>query len=304
MKTSVCVVVVFNHRYEQNIAKIKKIYEGRFSKILFLSPFYEGDDPDVIPVYESSRQFQGYFIQAYEKLMKTSCQYFLIVADDMIINPTYNEANILTYLGMENKKVGIDCAVPLNKTDGFAWHHARYSSHPFLSKGTEWKTSLPAYEKALNLFEDFWGEKYLEKYGCDFYAPKAGESKDVFLKEKEAFLIRNGGEDIPYPMAHGYSDILCIRRNTVHALFHRMGIFSAMNLWVEIAIPTSIVLTVPRNEVTFFSELPNRFRKVMWDEEEISEFAAACESNYKKLAEIWERPCMYVHPVKLSRWEV
>lgn len=269
-----------------------------------MSPFYDGDDPDVIPVYESSFQFQGFFIQAYKRLMETSCQYFLMVADDMIINPAYNESNILTYLGMENKKAGIDYSLPFNRTGGFAWSHGRYSSRPFFSRASEWRTSLPTYEEALNLFADFWGEKYAEKYGKNFYAAMIGESEEEFQKEKEDFLLRNKGEDIPYPMARGYSDILCIRRDVAQILFHRMGIFSAMNLFAELAIPTSIVLTVPRNEVSFFSGLPDRSRKVMWDKEEISEFAAACKSNYKNLTEIWERSWMYAHPVKLSGWEV
>ena len=59
---SVCIVVVFNHRFEENVEKLKEIYKNRFSKVVFLMPFYTGDDRDIISVYESSYQFHGYFI--------------------------------------------------------------------------------------------------------------------------------------------------------------------------------------------------------------------------------------------------
>ena len=305
MKTSICIVVVFNHRYDRNIDKIRKIYNGRFSKVVFLVPFYDGDDSDVISVYESSYQFHGYFIQAYEKLMATKCRYFLLVADDIIINPEYNEANILSYLGMENKKVGIDCISPLNQERGFEWIHARYSSRPFFHKATEWKESLPSYDEALSLFNGFWNHSYSEKYEDNFYAPMAGESEESFMKAKRDFWERNGGkEDIPYPMAIGYSDILFVREDIMRILFHRMGVFSAMNLFVEIAIPTAIVLSALREEVSLFCELPDRSRMLMWDKETISEFSGKCDNNYKKLMDIWDSSWLYAHPVKLSSWEV
>ena len=52
----VCLVLIFNHKYEQNIEKLKRIYRDRFSMIRFMIPFYNGDDKggEIISVYESS----------------------------------------------------------------------------------------------------------------------------------------------------------------------------------------------------------------------------------------------------------
>ena len=90
METKVCLVIEFNHRFDKNLPLLRKIYGERFSEIRFLMPFYDGADADVIPVYESSWQFQGYLIQAYEKLKDIPCTHYLFIGDDLIINPTFD----------------------------------------------------------------------------------------------------------------------------------------------------------------------------------------------------------------------
>lgn len=97
--TKTCLVIIFNHRYDKNISKLRRIYGERFSDIKFLMPFYDGDDADVIPVYESSYQFQGFLVQAYEKLKNISCTHYLFIADDLIINPKFTENNFADSIG-------------------------------------------------------------------------------------------------------------------------------------------------------------------------------------------------------------
>ncbi|MBQ4494506.1 MAG: hypothetical protein II968_01940 [Selenomonadaceae bacterium] len=100
----VCLVIIFNHRYDKNLPLLRKIYGKRFSEIRFLMPFYDGSDADVIPVYESSYQFQGFLIQAYEKLKNIPCTHYLFVADDLILHPDLNETNFATQTNIQNKK--------------------------------------------------------------------------------------------------------------------------------------------------------------------------------------------------------
>lgn len=61
----IALLVLYNHRYDKNIPRIEKLYEGKFSHIFHLMPFYDGDHPNVFPVYESSYYFQSYIAQAY-----------------------------------------------------------------------------------------------------------------------------------------------------------------------------------------------------------------------------------------------
>ena len=54
-----CLAVVFNHRFEQNLPLLRALYRGRFSTVRFLVPFYRGDDPDVVPVFDTSATIEG-----------------------------------------------------------------------------------------------------------------------------------------------------------------------------------------------------------------------------------------------------
>lgn len=42
MMKDVCLIIIFNHRYDSNIKKIKELYGRRFSDIYILMPFFEG----------------------------------------------------------------------------------------------------------------------------------------------------------------------------------------------------------------------------------------------------------------------
>ena len=84
-------------------------------------PFYDGADNDVIPVYESSYQFQGYFIQAYDKLKNIPCTHYLFIGDDLIINPDFDEINFIARTGMYDKKfLGREFEL-LNSPNKFKW---------------------------------------------------------------------------------------------------------------------------------------------------------------------------------------
>ena len=61
----IALVVIYNHRFDGNISIVEDLYRERFSNIFHLVPFYDGDRPDVIPVYENSFQFQGYIAQGF-----------------------------------------------------------------------------------------------------------------------------------------------------------------------------------------------------------------------------------------------
>lgn len=101
----ICLVVIFNHRYDENITKLRIIYQNRFHKMRFLVPFYDGEDKDVIPVYECSYQFSGYLIQAYNKLIADGAKYYFFIADDLILAPDINEDNVLQLLKMQGREI-------------------------------------------------------------------------------------------------------------------------------------------------------------------------------------------------------
>ena len=54
---------------------------------------------------------------------------------------------------------------------------------------------------------------------------------------------------VNYPLALGYSDIFVVPHNSLDSICHFLGVFAAMNLFVEIAIPTAIMLVANYNNV-------------------------------------------------------
>ena len=259
----ICLVVIFNHRYDENITKLRIIYQNRFHKMRFLVPFYDGEDKDVIPVYECSYQFSGYLIQAYNKLIADGAKYYFFIADDLILAPDINEDNVLQLLKMQGREIFAISVNPLNSEGMCVWPHARFSSVPFLKERTQWKNSIPNYQDALDKFQLFFDQPYLEEYTDAFF--KNG-SEQISQKEKDDFIQRNGnGLAIPYPMAYGYSDIFMIKAEAFFPIARLCGVFSAMNMFAEISLPTAIVLSVPRSRVIFLADTGYNC-KIEWDE--------------------------------------
>ena len=96
-----CLLVVFNHRYDSNLPKLDWMYRSRFKHIRYLMPFYRGHRSDVIAVAHSSFQFQGFFLEAWNRLRGEGFTHFVFVADDMVLNPRLNEQNFLEALRID-----------------------------------------------------------------------------------------------------------------------------------------------------------------------------------------------------------
>ncbi|HYO87569.1 MAG TPA: hypothetical protein VER79_02920, partial [Candidatus Limnocylindrales bacterium] len=44
----ICLVVIFNHRFEANLPILDRLYGDRFHHVRYLMPFYQGTRSDVI----------------------------------------------------------------------------------------------------------------------------------------------------------------------------------------------------------------------------------------------------------------
>lgn len=304
-----CLVVIFNHRFDKNLPLLRKIYGSRFSNIRFLMPFYDGADSDVIPVYESSYQFQGYLIQAYEKLKDIPCSHYLFIGDDLIINPNFDELNFIPSSKMYDKKFLSAEFTPLNSPNKFKRWSIVDSSKPFYNRYTSWQESLYSYDEAMAKFNDFFGAKYKEIYEADFFGnpnePGGNivgkwDNPEEFLKMVSHFIGTNKSSfNIPYPMAHqgGVADIFCVSKESLFALSRLCGIFSAMKLFVEIALPTAVVLLFKRNEVEFI-----KYGLWLWKDKRTA-FENYYDKDFSRLYSEWNEKLFCIHPVKLSRWK-
>lgn len=96
-------VVLFNHQYDRNIPVIREIYSRRFSGLLQLMPYYRGDAPDVCSVFGNSFQFYNYILQARERIRNLDGDYILIIGDDLLLNPRFDEFSTPSLLGIHGE---------------------------------------------------------------------------------------------------------------------------------------------------------------------------------------------------------
>lgn len=294
-------VFIFNHRYEKNLYKLRRIYGDRFSEMRFLMPFYLGGERDVIPVYDSSYYFQGFVSQAYERLMEMDVDYFLFIADDLMVHPGLDEWNTAEKLGLSRGKEAFYFGLSeLNQRGGFGWAHMKDSSQPFMSPGMAWRGELPAKEDAFALFREFTGREYPREYGDELFQG-CGCSKE----EREYFFKSNGDTwDVPYPMARGYSDIFAVKKTSLGKTAHMFGIFAAMNMFVEIAVPTAIVLTVKKKNVSFVESSESGYEIIPWGEDGRLKIEKEYGNDLNRLLSRFPEQCLCIHPVKLSGWVI
>ena len=93
--TEICLCIIFNHAFPQNIPKLRKIYSSRFSNIKFIVPFIKSDDPDIITIYRGSYSHAAFITDAYRDLQVIKCSHYVILQDDVLLAPSLNEHNIL-----------------------------------------------------------------------------------------------------------------------------------------------------------------------------------------------------------------
>lgn len=290
----VCLVIIFNHKFEKNIEKLRKLYGNRFSNIYFLMPFYQGNDSEVIPVYECSYTFQGYVTQGLPRYYNEDYDYYVFIGDDLVLNPELNENNIVVAFGMKENACFIESAEPVNKCTYWPYSRIQQVMSAFNQRGTTYKGEIPDREEAF---------KIVKNKGFDDFSMKDFRSSDrsraVQLKSaiKKCFYHY----ELPYPIFSGYSDFFIISKENIKEFAHVCGVFAAMGLWVEMAIPTALRLintTVVTNQDISMEAM------CMWAPTEPQKFIEAnADYSIEKMNEIWPNNIAYIHPLKLSKWK-
>lgn len=316
IKSKICFVIIFNHRYDKNIPVLEGMYRERFSHRYYIVPFYDGDMENVIPVYGRSIFFETYIAQAYNVLKNQGFDYFYFVADDMIINPAINENNILQFFELKKGESWIPHLRTIKEQKCF-WIGtlAAYSYKP-VQKYVEAKTELPSIEDAL------------EKFECQgLVNPLELSRKDVFreftldissMANKARLFLRTlswlrhpfrESANLSYPLAASYSDTLLVSGEAMSKFAHYCGVFGATSLFVEVAIPTALILAsekkiktekdISKGGRSFWYSADNVFcdrPEYTWEN---------LEKEYKNLDDMLNRfpeDAIYLHPVKLSKW--
>ena len=300
----ICLLIVFNHKYNRNIPHLRKIYQSRFSHIYFIVTFNShckelDKTDDIINVWESSYCFQGYFPITYEKLKEDKYDYFIIIGDDLILNPKLNEENIFDCMQLSQN----DCYIKKISPFGNSYIYESNKLYSILAPwnintGVNWQEELPPYEEAIELCKRHRVE-ITEELKRPLFLRKGYKSiKSIPLSSLTISI--NHGRKLPYPLFKAYSDMLIINSESMECFCHYCGVLSAMNIFVETAIPLAMCLAC--KSIKFEEDIP--FYGIEKWREGISELEKHFHNNIYELLDDFGDNVLYYHPIKLSKWKM
>jgi hypothetical protein len=298
-RPNICLAVIFNHRYEDNLPKLDTIYRGRFDDVRYLIPFYRGSRPDVIPVYDSSVQFQGYIAQAARSLIHPKYSHYVFVADDLLLNPELNAGNLVSTFRLDDrtgyvKDLNLLSDTPLEWPHFFGTlHHFDGERHVLYEKELpDRKTAFARFEShGLPIKDITW--KNLRGYNGWGRYPN-------WRRDLQFMLRRRGRVSLRYPIVMGYSDLVIVPQSAIAQFCHICGIFAAMRLFAEIAIPTAMALSCER--VMRRPDVGRPTREI-WSEAQVEELSQKADYQINRVFSTLGNDLLYVHPIKLSKWK-
>jgi len=301
----VVLIIIYNHQYNKNIEIVERIYKNKFSNIYHLVPFYRGEKSNVIAVYQSSYYFHGYVSQGLKSFFKKEYSHYFFIADDMILNPMINEDNYREYLHLSDHSCFIPRLSTIDEAQRFWSMNLHAITYNTKSPGVEAEKQLPTYAEAnealkkLNIvnkplrFEHIWKK------------PQNRIEWVKKVKKDKRFLIRylknkaTGKKyNLSYPLVRSYSDIFVISSDAIKPFCHYAGVFSATRLFVELAIPTALVFSAKEIKTEKDIHLKGR---ALWTKEDLS-VLDKYEYKLQYLLDNFPESQLYMHPVKLSKW--
>lgn len=320
MISEVVLLILFNHKYEPNIEKLRKIYSGRFKNIYFIMPFYRGLDKDVIGVYGHSFYFQGYIAQALQKLKNEKYDHYIIIGDDLVLNPCINENNYTNEFGLTPTSgfipeifmlANITKKPRLLQSNSFPKWYWNYSALSFNFKkqlGIEVEKEIPSAESAFNIISKH-GYTFESVLNLDQVVDPVPSFKNIlknfntltyWFKEYLKYFSKIK-RTIKYPLVGSYSDIVIIPATSIDSFAHISGVFSSLSLFAEIAIPTALLLTT--KNVVQEKDLQKKGTTLWPDQKEFYTIKDKYNGSLENLFIDFPKETLYIHPIKLSQWK-
>lgn len=307
--SEVCLCIIFNHKFNKNIPLLEKIYGSRFDDLYYIVPFnmdlIEGiDSSRVISVFETSYCFQGYITQAYKVIKSSKYSHYIFIGDDQILNPNLNQNNIIESLGLEDADSYIKEIIPYGEMYKGSLKDQSNKLFNILSAfrinvGVSYKSEIPSYDEACRRCKNH-GLSVSQKMPIKFFMQK-GYLSPKHLPLTLVALGINKGRRLPYPLFKAYSDMIVINRESMDEFCRLSGVFAAMGIFVETAIPLAMVLAC--KSIKLEKNLNKWHGVENWDDA-IPAFEEKYHNNLEYLFKNFEEDVIYFHPVKLSKWRI
>ena len=246
MNTNVALVIIHNHKYVNNIEILELIYNEKFSNIFHLMPFYAGDKPNVISVYENSRYFEGYIAQGSARYLREGISHYFFIADDLILNPVINEKNYAEHFKLSEDASFLSSYKNLHEQ--VVWWSKVAEAYEYRSNklGVEAEKELPSYNEALECFKRF--NLVLKPLSFNQIYKKESISLQTFVSKAQAMtllgyllrklesILRKETYNLTYPLVGSYSDISIVSSKIIKPFCHYCGVFAATDLSVRYSI--------------------------------------------------------------------
>lgn len=307
MEKKIALLIIYNHRYDKNIPVLDELFKNKFSYIYHIVPFYDGERENVLPVYESSYYFSGYIAQALNQIKDKSFTHYVFTSDDLMLNPLINESNIHSMIGLDDD----DCYLPrFRSLQDPNWPRSLDAMGYLMDVvGAEVKTMLPTKDEACAIFKSHNLAEYAgisskvarkivrkqAKIGYNWYMP----TRFLFHSLKLLFKRPFSFFEYQYPMIGGYNDFFIIPSSCIDSFSKYCGAFAASKMFVEIAIPTAMVLASKKIKTSFDTKLKCGD---LWLED-IRDMEIKYNKNLKSFFDDFPQDLLYRHPVKLSKWK-
>lgn len=119
-------------------------------------PYYKGDAPDVCSVFGNSFQFYNYILQSRERIRQLEGDYLLIIGDDLLLNPRFDEFSTPSLLGIHGEDTCyldgfVDVSLPVCYRGTAEAHH--FSITPPGIDAESVNRNVPSYEEARRILK-------------------------------------------------------------------------------------------------------------------------------------------------------
>ena len=272
------------------------------------------EEQNIIPVYDNSVYFQGYVAQGFQHYYQEDAPHYIFIGDDLMLNPRINENNYADYFNLSENSGFIDYFDYLGDAlapRAWSWSAGGYEFNKDIP-GLEEIGELPPAEEANKKFKslglntiDFNEEEsaYISGIRLAYPLIDYGPLKPLKYLALKIVQIRNKIKPykLSYPLVKGNADIFIVPGSTIHKFCYYCGIFAAANLFVEIAIPTTMALV--SDEVILGEDIVNKVG-LNHNPSEVTRILAQHGNDPEKLFNDWPSENLYLHPIKLSYRQV
>jgi hypothetical protein len=107
---------------------------------------------------------------------------------------------------------------------------------------------------------------------------------------------------LEYPLVYSYSDIAVVAAPSIEKFCHLCGVFGAMGLFVEMAVPTALLLSGGR--ILTDADAPLRGRALWHWTGAVDALEKKYSLDLNALLSDFPARQLYYHPIKLSRWRL